>query len=180
MKRYFFSLAFGIFLFLILGPERVFAKYVLPYPSAMPGNKMYKAGRLLDMVKGYWHWGNIAQVKYHLALSDKYLVEAKTLMEYEQYLLASDALKRSDVQFERIVVPLKKAIEEKKDVRPLQLTIQDAGFKHREVLANLLEVVPAQFTWSPEKASPTNLNLKDMIKTSEEVRREAVNRVIAP
>lgn len=78
------------------------ADYVLPYPSVMPGNKLYRITRIVDQLKKYWYFGNIAQIKYHLGLSDKYLVEAKTLFEYKQYLLATDALKRSSDQFSQI------------------------------------------------------------------------------
>src|SRR5450759_4493421 len=82
----------------------VYADYVLPYPSYMPGSSLYKVSRVVDRLKFYWSWGNIAQIKYHLALSDKYLVEASTLMEYKQYLLGVDALRRSDAEFTKLPV----------------------------------------------------------------------------
>src|SRR5450759_5012191 len=77
----------------------VYADYVLPYPSYMPGSSLYKVSRVVDLLKFYWSWGNIAQIKYHLALSDKYLIEAKTLMEYKQFLLGTDDLRRYDKEF---------------------------------------------------------------------------------
>ena len=74
--------------------------YVLPYPSYMPGNPMYKIRQILERAQEYWYFGDMAKVKYHLKMADKYLVEAKTLFEYKQYLLAVDALQRSNQQFQ--------------------------------------------------------------------------------
>src|SRR3989344_2434627 len=87
-----------IFLLVFVLVSRVEAAYVLPYPSYMPGNKLYTFSRFFDEVGRIWNFGSIASTKYALHLSDKYLVEAKTLFEYQQYLLALDALQRSDRQ----------------------------------------------------------------------------------
>ena len=98
MKR----LIFLLILFVAF-PSSVFADYTLPYPSYMPGNKLYKASRLFDELQKYWHWGNIASVKYRLKIADKYLVEAKVLFEYKQYVLALDALERSDMHIKSLL-----------------------------------------------------------------------------
>ena len=146
------------------------ASYVLPYPSYMPGNKIYRISRVVDHLKNYWYFGNIAQVKYHLSLSDKYLVEAKTLFEYNQYLLATDALVRSDKEFLQLPVHIKGAKEEGADVINLKNLIGESAKKHTEVLSNLLMIAPADFTWTPEKAKPTELNLQKSIQSSLDIR----------
>ena len=64
------------------------SQYVLPYPSAMPGSFLYKLNLVQEEILRYWYFGDFGQFKYNLGLSDKYLVEAKTLFEYKQYLLA--------------------------------------------------------------------------------------------
>src|SRR5690242_19345931 len=74
----------------------VHAEYILPYPGPMPGNKLHKIVQIVDKFQYYWSWGNIARANYFMDLSDKYLVEAKTLFEYKQYLLGVESLKRSD------------------------------------------------------------------------------------
>jgi len=94
-----FGCLVGIVIFLSVSPQ-VRAEYVLPYPSAMPGNKLYRIMRIIDELKKPLYFGSITRYKYHLSLADKYLVEAKTLFEYKQYLLAVDALERSDREFQ--------------------------------------------------------------------------------
>lgn len=150
----------------------VHADYVLPYPSYMPGSSMYRVSRITDRIKSYWSWGNIAQVKYHLSLSDKYLIEAKTLMEYKQFLLAADALLRSDTEFSQLPLYVDGVKKEGADIRGLQRIITQAADKHAEVLAGLLSVTPDQFRWTPEKSSPTDLALGLMLKTSVDVRQK--------
>lgn len=160
-----------IFICVLVGfTSEVHAEYVLPYPSVMPGNKMYKITRVIDKLKNFWYFGNIAQIKYHLGLSDKYLVEAKTLMEYKQYLLASDALQRSDSEFSGIVRSLRRAKAEKKDIIVLQKNIKEAAGKHAEVLSALLLLVPPEFMWTPEKGTPTELKLNYLITGSVNIR----------
>lgn len=133
------------------------AEYVLPYPSYMPGNKFYRVSRFIDRIKKPFYFGNISSYKYHLSLADKYLVEAKTLFEYKQYLLAIDALTRSDAEF---------AKAENKDVRNFETQLQEAAVAHQMVLKRLQEELPEQFLWTPEKDNPTSLPLKDLINTS--------------
>ncbi len=154
MKKYIISLF--IILYSLFSPRIIFADYVLPYPSVMPGNKMYKITRIIDELKRFWYFGKIAQEKYHLALADKYLVEAKTLFEYKQYLLGVDALRRSDAQFRAL---------------PKDSLTHEAAQKHTEVLSQLLLVVPDMFQWSPEKSASITLQLKDLITASIGIRR---------
>jgi hypothetical protein len=148
------------------------AEYVLPYPSFMPGNKIYRIMRIVDGLKHYWYFGNIGQIKYHLGLSDKYLVEAHTLMEYNQYLLATDALIRSDKEFLQLSGFIQAAKKENIDTDLLTQNIADAAAKHTEVLSEINESVPSQFTWTPEKSEPTELHLSEMLMTSVEIRKK--------
>jgi hypothetical protein len=164
MKKLFFFLVLST-LYLVL-TQSVFAEYVLPYPSYMPGNSMYNVSRVVDRFKFYWSWGNIARIKYHLALSDKYLIEAKTLMEYKQYLLGADALRRSDAEFRKLPASVAGAKKEGVDVRDLQRLLSAAADKHVEILTGLLSAAPPDFTWTPEKSRPTQLPLGEMIQTS--------------
>jgi hypothetical protein len=142
------------------------ADYVMPYPSYMPGSSLYKVSRIVDRLKFYWSWGNIAQIKYHLALADKYLIEAKTLMEYKQYLLGTDALTRSDKEFMQLPAYVAGAKKEGVNVSELRGLIVAAAEKHAELLTGLLTVTPTRFTWTPEKSKPTELPLGEMIQTS--------------
>lgn len=152
----------------IAGPVR--ADYVLPYPSYMPGNKFYRVSRLLDKLENYWYWGNIAQVKYHLKLSDKYLVEAKTLFEYKQYLLGINALIRSDREFKFIPADLIKAAYEGKDISKLEQLVKDAATEHIKVLTKLESEIPKKFVWMPEKQKSQELNLSESFIKSINIR----------
>jgi hypothetical protein len=152
-------------LFVIWFPlSSAYASYVLPYPSYMPGNKLYTLSRVIDRMSAWWYFGSIAQVKYHLKLSDKYLVESKTLFEYQQYLLAVDALHRSDQEFLKIPEHISKAFREGKDVTNLSEMIQTASEKHREVLSEIASNVPASFQWTPEKSPSTGLDLGSLLR----------------
>ena len=154
--------------FLLLGialllTTSVQAAYVLPYPSYMPGHKLYRMSRVLDQLKDYWYWGNIAQFKYHLGLADKYLVEAKTLFEYDQYLLAVDSLKRSNQNVQFLPSFIQKAKEEGKDTVQLATIFQEAMGVHTLVLQELEARLPGEFTWQPEKEAPTVIPIAHLL-----------------
>lgn len=176
MKKKLFSLLLITYCLLLIAPA-VHADYVLPYPSYMPGNKMYRISRVVDRAKGYWYWGNIAQFKYHLALSDKYLVEAKTLMEYNQYLLGADALRRSDKEFGEVTQYVKGAKQAGIDIIRLKNTVQEAATVHDGVLSKLLAFVPNEFTWTPEKEQPTRIPLRELLTHSKDVRVQTARGV---
>jgi len=171
MKKNIFVVIIFIHLSFIIGHlSLVHADYVLPYPSYMPGNKLYKVSRIIDQVKKFWYWGSIAGVKYHLGLSDKYLVEAKTLFEYKQYLLATDALRRSDTEYIEIPQFIVRAKVEGKDITLLEKTVKEAAQTHIQILDGFKQTVPAEFTWTPEKTTPTILPIGNLIETSINIR----------
>jgi len=144
----------------------------------MPGNKIYKISRIFDKVKKFWYFGNIAQLKYHLELSDKYLVEAKTLMEYNQYLLGADALIRSDDEFNQLPKYVLGLAPERVDSHPYQQLISEAANKHIEVLQTLLLETPKQFVWTPEKAKATSIPLHDDLEQSLALRKKVSQLII--
>lgn len=161
-----------IFLFILyfMLPFVAKAEYVLSYPSFMPGNKMYKITRLADKLKNYWYVGDIAQIKYHLMLSDKYLVEAKILFEYKQYLLGDEALVRSSNEWQQIQPHLDFAKDHKKDISKLLAMYKEAAQVHIDVLGSLM--VPELMLWNPEKGTPTNLFLKEDIAKAIDIRTQ--------
>lgn len=144
-----------IFLLIYLASVSLVSAYSLPYPSYMPGHKLYTVSRFIDTLKSYWHWGTIAQFKYHRYLADKYFVESKILFEYGQYLLAVDALKRSDEQF---MMTSPKVLEQMK--------------AHRDILKRLKQMLPEEFLWQPEKQPPTLLPLHRLLDEAIELRNE--------
>lgn len=169
-----------VFMILVLSlVPRVQAEYVLPYPSYMPGNKLYRVSRMIDTLKAYWYWGNIASFRYHLGLSDKYLVEAKTLFEYKQYLLANDALKRSTDQFQSIPIYVKGAQRQKKDITVMKKTVQEAVEVHRGVLESISWKAPETFLWQPEKSNTTELPLGRNIREAIQMRETVLTIVDA-
>ena len=153
-------------LFLFVFPFPVAAEYVLPYPSYMPGNKLYTVSRIIDRLKAFWYWGDIGQFRYHLTLSDKYLVEAKTLFDYKQYLLAANALARSDLQFSQTTVNLSSARDHGKDISVLRQTLLRAETAHESVVRILLTDTPGTFTWTPERKAASYLDIHSMLEHS--------------
>lgn len=140
--------------------------YVLPYPSSMPGSRWYAFDRVQEFISAYWHFGNFSSFKNDLYYSDKYLVEAKTLFEYDQHLLAVKALDNSDKYFKRLEADLQNAAQNTKDITEKQILLKNASMKHVEVLEDIKEKVPESFNWTPEKDAPTNLYLHKAINNS--------------
>ena len=179
MKNEKFIYLFGLvslFSIFFTKPVFVFAKssYVLPYPTFMPGSFLYKPHLFLEEILRFWYFGNLGQFKYTLRESDKYLVEAKTLFEYQQYLLGYKALKRSDSYFVKVHFYLINAQKEGKDITSQQAILIGAGLKHKEVLLKLKKGVPETFFWQPEKSQPTKLDLHDAIFRSISLREKDI------
>lgn len=158
----------AVFIFFLFFATSVLAKssYVLPYPSSMPGSSFYKPRLLLVSLLQYWYFGNFGSFSYNLKQSDKYLVEAKTLFEYNQYLLAYNALKKSDEYFKRTLPNLENARREGKDITQNRTILSAASEKHIEILAILSSQVPEKFIWQPEKDPASVLEIKSAIESS--------------
>ena len=137
----------------------------------MPGGISYKIHLLYENVSKYWYFGDFGQFDYNLKMADKYLVEAKTLFEYKQYLLGYKALQKSDSYFVNIMPNLAKAEKNGKNALKKKAVLRKASQKHIEVLEKMELETPDTFIWQPEKALPTNLYLKRDIEKSIDIRR---------
>ena len=168
---------FLCFLLLVITQKSVRAEYFLPYPSAMPGNMMYAIERIADVMKHYWYFGTIAQIKYRIGLSDKYLVEADVLFRHKQFLLAVDALKRSDEQLFFIEELMRKGEEQKKKLTNLKELLSFSVEAQLAVLGELINDMPEKVTWRPEKASETDLPIQDLLFRSIKIRNDAMDAV---
>lgn len=171
MWRYLYTALFV--LVLVFSTPTVYAQsqYVLPYPSAMPGSFGYRIDQVKENLYSFLFFGNFSQFAFKLSMSDKYLVEAKTLFEYKQYLLAYQALLKSDYYFRRAIPNLLSAKRHGKNVKDKELILRSASQKHIEVLEKIEQEVPENFLWAPEKGEPTRLNIKKSIKDSIETRK---------
>lgn len=149
----------------------VHAAYVLPYPSYMPGNKLYPVMRLLDEAKRYWYWGTIGNIKYYMMLSDKDLVEAKTLFEYKQYFLALDALDRSNKYAHRLHLLILLSKQENKDISSMLPIIREYILVHESILNTLRNQLPTEILWQPEKQSSVLLPIHELIGAALEERK---------
>ncbi len=158
--------------FVLFSPHPVFAasSYVLPYPSIMPGSKFYKIKVLIDRLAVYWYFGNFGQFTYNLKQSDKYLVEAKTLFEYKQYLFAYKALQKSTVYFKNTYPFLSAAKKEGKNTKEKELIFKNAAKRHLEVLNELLAKTPQEFMWRPEFSESVNLHINQSLHEAIDVR----------
>lgn len=165
-----------VLLLLFSAPVSVFAQssYVLPYPSAMPGSNLHKISQIIERIEQYWYFGNFGTFTYTMEKSDKYLVEAKTLFEYRQYLLGYKALEKSNKYFRHIPISLASAQKEGKDIAEKRNLLHQAAQKHHEVLRNLSSEVPAEFIWADEKVQPVPLYLQKLIQESIRIRTECL------
>ncbi|MDO8659086.1 MAG: hypothetical protein Q7K54_00625 [Candidatus Parcubacteria bacterium] len=161
-----------LFLFLIPLRDSVFAQsnYVLPYPSSMPGNWSYRMHLIYENVSKYWYFGDFGQFDYNLKMTDKYLVEAKTLLEYKQYLLGYKALEKSNYYFPITLLNLNKAKNNNKDIFQKKIILNQAALRHIETLEKMDADTPDVFNWQPEKEIPTKLDIKKIIKNAIKVR----------
>ena len=167
MTRLFRIAIFFIILFFAI-TNQVFAQseYVLPYPSNMPGSIFYNLDLIHEKISKYWHFGDFGQFNYNLKLADKYLVEAKTLFEYKQFLLGYNALQKSDSYFVKILPKIIEAQKKGKNVIKKKEVLKKASEKHIEVLEEIGSNVPGTFLWEDEKVPPIELNLGEAIAKS--------------
>lgn len=163
-----------LLLFVFLTPSSLASSsYVLPYPSAMPGNIFYKINLLKEKLMKYWYYGDFGKFFYNLKQSDKYLVEAKTLFEYNQYLLGLVALKKSNEYFVQIKPNLLSAKDNLKDISQNTDIFSEAALKHAEVLDELKLKLPEVFVWTPEKDNPTTINFKEVLDEAINIRNKS-------
>lgn len=163
-------LVFVVIFFLFANQVFASSSYVLPYPSAMPGNVLYKLNLVKESLLRFWYFGDFGQFKYNLKESDKYLVEAKTLFEYEQYFLAFKSLQKSDDYFGKTLPYLLNAQKNRKNISVNRNILREAALKHIQVLSRLAKDLPLIFVWTPEKDKPTTLNIKEKIDQSISIR----------
>lgn len=162
----YFVLTYLVFFLLSVQQIDAASSYVLPYPSEMPGSRFYKVNQVWEKLMKYWHFGSFAAFSYNLQRADKYLVEAKTLFEYNQYKLGFDALEKSNSYFEKVPLALLEARREGKIITEKEKILKNASLKHREVLEDLKTSTPAEFTWTPEFFPAQKLDIGNLITKS--------------
>lgn len=169
-----FITALFLLIFLMLPLRIIYSQekstYVLPYPGVMPGSKLYKINQILEEIEKYYYFGDFSSFKYNLNQSDKYLVEAKTLFEYNQYPLALRALKKSNKYFEKLWPILSAAKNKNKNIEEKSKTLDIASQKHVEVLTELKNKLPEIFIWMDEKKDPVKLLIWEEINNSVKMR----------
>lgn len=155
-----------------MGSKYTFAsEYVLPYPSSMPGSKFYFIHQMYEKAEAYWYFGDFAGFHYNLKYSDRYLVQAKILFEYKQYLLAHQALEKSNFYFLKTKESLIKSSSNKKPIREKEEILKNASLKHLEVLNQILQIAPEEFDWQPEKDMPTKIYIQKEVEESIKIRK---------
>lgn len=171
MKKLTLLFVFVIFLFFIRTITLASSSYVLPYPSYMPGSTFYKAHLFIEYVSKYLYFGNFSQFEHNRKYSDKYLIEAKTLFEYGQFLLAIKALEKSDFYFSKETYFLTSAAKENKNINNKRKLLAQESDKHIEVLEEIRKRIPEKFTWQPEKSPSAQLNIHIVIDNSIKIRK---------
>lgn len=161
-----------LFFFISLQTSYASSSYVLPYPSTMPGGISYKVHLVWEKIMQYWYFGDFGSYEYNLKQSDKYLVEAKTLFEYNQYLLGFAALQKSNNYWIKTLPFLEKAKKNGKNITDKREELRQAAAKHSEVLQKMQNDTPAEFTWTPEKNPSSVLNIHALINAAISLRQK--------
>jgi len=139
------------FFFFFQQPSFAESDYILPYPSLMPGHRFYKILEIIDWIRGAWSFGSFAQFTNRLSLADRKLVEAKTLFEYKQYLLATDAISFYKRHLCKAADALKRAKREGKNITEKKKLFVAATLTHKQVLERTKEEHPPEVVWKPER-----------------------------
>lgn len=164
-KLAYYAMIFLLPLYILVVATKVWAQeeYVLPYPGFMPGHPLYKLSEFIDQIQELWSFGSLSSFKYNLSMADKKLIEAKTLFEYKQYLLATKSLLRYEEHFNKASFLLSRAESEGKDISKQRAIFTSARKKHVEVLEKLKSELPEEFVWTPEKGTPERLKIRKLI-----------------
>ena len=144
--------------------------YVLPYPSYMPGHKLYVVSEWFDQMKKYWFFGDISGLKYERAMADKYLIEAETLFEYGQYKFAVEALSKSDTHFTNEIVHLISITNKEKDDGQQKDLVRKQAERPKEILTQLEEMLPETIVWQEEHQESQEYSLRMILLTSKTTR----------
>lgn len=149
------------------------SNYVMPYPSYMPGHKLYKLHQIWETVQEYWHFGDLSKEKFHREMADKYIVEAKTLFDYGQHKLAVEALIKSNDHFARAILYLMDITHEKKDNGESKQLLLQSRDKHVELITLLDDALPDEIDWQEEKKENQKLPLHFLFSQSKHIRTYA-------
>lgn len=169
------ALLISIFAFFIFsGVSFADSDYVLPYPSAMPGSKMYFLHKIEERISKYWYFGDYGSFTYNRQLSDKYLVEAKTLFEYKQYVLALQSLSTTNNYFRQMQSSLKNTPPKKYGKKEKVDLMKHAAEKHLEILRILGLNLPKDFLWQEEKENARLLNIAIELNHAASIRKESL------
>lgn len=167
---------FVLLCFLFTAKDVFAQEYVLPYPGFMPGHPLYKISNAVDKIQEWWSFGNFAKFTYHMNMADKKLVETKTLFEYKQYLLASQALEQHEKHLKKTSFFLDQAKTEGKNISQKKEIFKSAITKYKIILELLRQELPEIFYWKPEKDKPQIIGIKALIEDSIKLGRELVDR----
>lgn len=136
----------------------------------MPGNFLYQPRLILSKFSSLIHFGDFGKFNYNLSESDHYLVEAKTLFEYKQYLLGLRALEKSDYYFIKTAPNLESAKNNNKNISSRKEILKLGALKHIEIINRLKSDLPENFIWTPEKTESTVINFNKVLESSIKIR----------
>lgn len=172
MAQSFIRFFLTLLLFLIIPVKALASEYTFPYPGIMPGNKLYKLVLYKEKFDQIFYFGDLAQYKLNQKLSDKYLIEAKTLFEYRQYSLAVNSLSKSNEYFKKAKVSLNKANKKLKSTREKEENLKNAVYAHNSLLEKIISWVPKQYDWVDESGNILTLYLHKDISNAMSIRNK--------
>lgn len=171
-----FIAIFILIVIFLLQTQTALAEYILPYPSYLSGNKLYKVSEFVDSIKKYWYFGTLTQLKYIQEMSDKHLVEAKTLFEYKQYALGVRALEKSNTDASEIPTILLRLNTEQKSNQAIVQKVNEEMEAHKEVLKRMFLEVPESVNWSEEKKTPFLIDFSKLYLVALGVREKVMTK----
>ena len=133
-----------IFVFFILTPNTFSegANYDLAWPGMLPDNRLYKLKVLRNKIIEKIIITPVKKVEFDLLMADKTIYASKLLMEKGDVELSKETILKGEHYFSILVQDYNKALlRGKKIPQSLDVSIDKAVAKHREIFKELGEMV---------------------------------------
>jgi len=124
-------------------PVTVKVEYYLPYPGVLPDSPLYKLKAMRDRVMLLLIFDEVRRAEKELLYADKRVGAALALAEGGKMDLAVSTATKAEKYLERAVIRVRKLSKLGRDVKSIEMTLEKAIAKHKEILESKPEFNPA-------------------------------------
>ena len=135
------------------------AEYILVYPGILPDNIFYPIKMLRDRLVLMLTTDSVKKAEIMLLYADKRLGGSQALVEGGKADLGVTTATKAEKYLEQSLLEIEKAQREGKEIKSLKEKLNNASFKHEEVLTSLL----------PKVSEGNRATLEEAIKQSQRI-----------